>query len=64
MLASIKVRLTFIEEIDAKQLEDENLNELRKKIVSGKAQVMVLEAKGVLSFKGRICVPRVDDLIL
>ncbi|KAH0632992.1 hypothetical protein KY284_035778 [Solanum tuberosum] len=45
MLASIEVRLTFIEEIEAKQLEDENLNELRKKTVSGKAQDMVLEAK-------------------
>ncbi|WMV34176.1 hypothetical protein MTR67_027561 [Solanum verrucosum] len=30
VLASIKVRATFIEEIKAKQFEDENLKELRK----------------------------------
>ncbi|WMV08862.1 hypothetical protein MTR67_002247 [Solanum verrucosum] len=63
VLASIEVRATFIKEIKAKQFVDENLNELRKKIVSGKAQDMVLDVEGVLSFKERICVPRVDDLI-
>ncbi|WMV42147.1 hypothetical protein MTR67_035532, partial [Solanum verrucosum] len=40
VLASIEVRPTFIEEIKAKQFEDEKLNELRKKIVSSKAQDM------------------------
>ncbi|WMV41338.1 hypothetical protein MTR67_034723 [Solanum verrucosum] len=63
VLTSIKVRATFIEEIKAKQFEDENLEELRKKIVNGKAQETTLDADGVLNFKGRICVPRVDDLI-
>ena len=63
VLASIEVKATFIEEIKAKQFEDENLNELKKKIVIGKAQETTLDADGVLNFKGRICVPRVDDLI-
>ncbi|WMV42248.1 hypothetical protein MTR67_035633 [Solanum verrucosum] len=36
-LASIKVRATFIEEIKAKQYDDENLEELRKKTANGKA---------------------------
>ncbi|WMV45901.1 hypothetical protein MTR67_039286 [Solanum verrucosum] len=63
VLASVEVRATFIEEIKAKQLEDKNLNELKKKIAIGKAQQTTLDAEGVLSFKGRICVPRVDDLI-
>ncbi|WMV14375.1 hypothetical protein MTR67_007760 [Solanum verrucosum] len=63
VLASIEVRATFIEEIKAKQFEDENLNELKKKTVIGKAQETTLDAEGVLSFKERICVPRVDDLI-
>ncbi|WMV51396.1 hypothetical protein MTR67_044781, partial [Solanum verrucosum] len=31
VLSSIEVRATFIEEIKAKQFEDENLEELRKK---------------------------------
>ncbi|WMV49813.1 hypothetical protein MTR67_043198 [Solanum verrucosum] len=63
VLASIEVRATFIEEIKAKQFEDENLNELKRKTVIGKAQETTLDVESVLSFKGRICVPRVDDLI-
>lgn len=35
MLASIDVRTTFIEDIKATQFKDENLNELKKKIVIG-----------------------------
>jgi len=54
VLASIEVRPTFIEEIKAKWFEDENLNELRKKTVSGKAQDATLDAGGLLSFKGRL----------
>ncbi|WMV46847.1 hypothetical protein MTR67_040232 [Solanum verrucosum] len=54
---------TFIEEIKAKQFEDENLNELRNHTMIGKAQKATFDAEGVLSFKGRICVPQVDDLI-
>ncbi|WMV24957.1 hypothetical protein MTR67_018342 [Solanum verrucosum] len=45
------------------QFKDENLNELKKKTTIGKAQETTLDAEGVLSFKERICVPRVDDLI-
>ncbi|WMV32393.1 hypothetical protein MTR67_025778 [Solanum verrucosum] len=63
VLASIEVRATFIVEIKAKQLEDENLNDLRKKIVIIKAQDIILDSGGELSFKGKICVPRVGDLI-
>ena len=63
MLASIEVRGTFIEEIKAKQFEDENLEELRKKTAIGKTQDITLDVDGVLNFKGRICVSRVDELI-
>ncbi|WMV25987.1 hypothetical protein MTR67_019372 [Solanum verrucosum] len=63
VLAIIEIRPTFIEEIKAKQFEDESLNELRKKTVSSKAQVVVLDVGDVLNFKGRIFVPRVDDLV-
>ncbi|WMV26267.1 hypothetical protein MTR67_019652 [Solanum verrucosum] len=62
-LASIEVRAIFIEEIKAKQFEDENLEELRKKTANGKAQETTLDADSVLNFKGRIYIPRVDDLI-
>ncbi|WMV32386.1 hypothetical protein MTR67_025771 [Solanum verrucosum] len=63
VLASIEVRATSIDEIKAKQLEDENLNDLRKKTLIIKAQDIILDAEGELSFKGKICVPRVGDLI-
>ncbi|WMV33254.1 hypothetical protein MTR67_026639 [Solanum verrucosum] len=63
VLDNIEVRATFIEEIKAKQFEDENLNKLKKNTVIGKAQETTLDAKGVLCFKERIFVPRVDDLI-
>ena len=42
MLASIEVRPTFIEEIKAKQFEDESLNELKKKTVSLARHKMLL----------------------
>ncbi|WMV58883.1 hypothetical protein MTR67_052268 [Solanum verrucosum] len=63
VLVTIKVRATFIKEIKAKQFDDENLNELKKKTAIGKAQKTTLDAQGSLSFKGRICGPQVDDLI-
>ncbi|WMV58887.1 hypothetical protein MTR67_052272 [Solanum verrucosum] len=63
VLASIEISAMFIEEIKAKQFEDENLNEVKKKSVIGKAHETTLDVEGVLSIKGRICVPRVDDLI-
>ncbi|KAH0672776.1 hypothetical protein KY290_026933 [Solanum tuberosum] len=63
VLASIEVRATFIEEIKAKQFEDDNLEELNKKTMIGKAQKTTLDADGALNSKGRICVPRIDDLI-
>ncbi|WMV30755.1 hypothetical protein MTR67_024140 [Solanum verrucosum] len=62
-LASIEVKATFFEEIKAKQFEGENLNELKEKMENGKTQETTLDADGVLGVKGRICVPRVDDLI-
>ena len=63
VLFSIKVRVTFMEEIKNKQIEDENLEELKKKSAIGKAQENTLDAEGVLSFKEKICVPQVDGLI-
>ncbi|WMV09829.1 hypothetical protein MTR67_003214 [Solanum verrucosum] len=45
VLASIEVRATFIEEINVKQFEDGNLNELKKKTAIGKAQETILDAE-------------------
>ena len=58
VLDSIEIRLTFIEDIKDKQFEVKSLNELRKKTVSGKAKDVVLDSRGVLSFKGKIFIPQ------
>ena len=63
VLSRIELRATFIEKIKVKQFEDERLNDLRNKTMFGKAQDLTLNVRGRLSFKTRICVPRVDDLI-
>lgn len=63
VLASSEVRSSFIEEFKAKEFEYEHLKVIRNKILYDKTQEINLDARGVLSFKGRICVPRVGDLI-
>lgn len=63
VLASIKVKPTFIEEIKANQFEDEDLNKLGNKVVFGKTQDAIHNQLGVLNLRRMICVPRVDDLI-
>ncbi|WMV34363.1 hypothetical protein MTR67_027748 [Solanum verrucosum] len=58
VLASIEVRATFIDEIKAKQFDDENLEDLRKKTVIGKAQKTTLDAEDMAPFEalyGRRC---------
>ncbi|KAH0702090.1 hypothetical protein KY285_016368 [Solanum tuberosum] len=63
LLASIEAKSTFIEKIKSNKFKDENLKKLSTKIAMGKSQGNTLDADGVLDYKGRICVPRVDDLI-
>lgn len=63
LLDSIEVRDTFMEESKAKKFEDENLEDLRRKTTIGKAQETILYENGVLKFRGRICVPWLDDFI-
>ena len=63
LLASVEGTYMFIEEIMSKKFEDGHLDELRKKIAIGNSQGTHLDANSLLNYKGRICVPRVDDLI-
>ena len=48
----------------AKQFEDDNLNKLRKKTALGMTKATSLTSEDILSSKGRIWVPRVEDLTL
>lgn len=63
VLASIEAKATLVEEIKVKQLEDEDFEELKEKMVNSKAQETTLDANGALIVKPRICAPRVDGLI-
>ena len=45
VLASIDVRTTFIEDIKSTQFKDENLNELKKKIVIGEEKETTIMRK-------------------
>ena len=63
VLASIEAKCMFMKDIKTKQLKGGNLEELRTKISIGKFQENTLDEDGLLNHKGRICVPRVDDLI-
>lgn len=59
----IETKSTLIEEIKDKQFEDGNLVKVRTNIPISKSQDTSLDASGVLNYKGRVCVPRVDDLV-
>ena len=64
LLTSIEAKSMLIEETKVKQFKDNDLDDLRKEIAIDKSQVTNLDMDGVLNYKGRICAPRVDDLIL
>ena len=50
LLVSTEERTKFTKEIKAKQFNEENLEELRKKMI-GKTQNIILYVNGVLNFK-------------
>lgn len=64
LLDSIETNFMFMEEIKAKQYEDGDLYEPTSNIAICKSQGTTLDVDAVLKYNGRICVPRVDDLIL
>ena len=43
--------------------DDEKLSRIQDKVLRGEAKEAQIDEKGVLRIKGRVCVPRVDDLI-
>lgn len=63
VLASIEVKSMFMEEIKTKKYEDGEFDKLRTNIKMGKSQKNSLDGNGLLNHKGRIYVPRVNDLI-
>ena len=62
-LVSVEARSSFLDEIKGKQFDDKKLSRIRDMVLRGKAKEAIMDEKGVLRIKGRVCVPRVDDLI-
>ena len=62
-LASMEAGSSFLDKIKGKQFDDEKLSQIRDMVLRGEAKEAIMDEEGVLRIKGRVCVPRVDDLI-
>ena len=62
-LACLEAKSSFLDKIKGKQFTDEKLIRIRDKVLRGEAKEAKIDEEGVLRIKGRVCVPRVDDLI-
>ena len=60
-LACVEARSSFLDNIKGKQFK--KLIRIRDKVLQGEAKEATIDEEGVLRIKGRVCVPRVDDLI-
>ncbi|XP_069151903.1 uncharacterized protein [Solanum lycopersicum] len=61
-LASMEARSSFLDNIKGKQFVDEKLSGIQDMVLRGEAKEAIIDEEGVLRIKGRVCVPRVDDL--
>ena len=62
-MACVEARSSFLDKIKGKQFNDEKMIRIRDKVLRGEAKEEKIDEEGVLRIKGRVCVPRVDDLI-
>ena len=62
-LACVEARSSFLDKIKGKKFNDEKLIRIRDKVLQGEAKEATIDEEGVLRIKGRVCIPRVDDLI-
>ena len=62
-LASLEARSSFLNKIKGKQFDDEKISRIRDMVFRGEAKEAIMDEEGVLRIEGRVCVPRVDDLI-
>ena len=63
LLASVEARSSFLDKIKGRQSDDEKLRRIQDKVLRGEAKEAQIDKEGVLRIKGRVRVPRVDDLI-
>ena len=63
LLASFVVRPSLIDQIRGKQMQDEELAKEVNKIMNGEVEGnFSISQDGMLTMKGRVCVPDVEDL--
>ena len=62
-LACVEARSSFLDKIKGKQFTDEKLSRIRDMVLRGEAKKSIIDEEGVLRINGRVCVPRVDNLI-
>ena len=63
LLESFMVRLTLVDQIKDKQMQDEELVKEVNKIMNGEiGENFSISQDGVLNMKGKVCVPNVKDL--
>ena len=63
LLACVEARSSFLDKIKGKKFTDEKLIRIRDMVLRGEAKEAKIDEEGVLRIKGRVCVPRVDNLI-
>ena len=56
-------KISFLDKIKGKQFTDEKLIRILDKVLRGEAKEAKIDEEGVLRIKGRVCIPRVNDLI-
>ena len=62
-LSCVEARSSFLDKIKGKQFTDEKLSRIRDMVLRGEAKKAIIDEEGILRINGRVCVPRVDDLI-
>ena len=62
-LACVEARSSFLDKIKGRQFADEKLSQIREMVLRGEAKEAKIDEECVLRIKGRVCVPRFDDLI-
>ncbi|XP_040934466.1 uncharacterized protein [Gossypium hirsutum] len=62
LLVELQVKPVWVEQIRSKQLVDETLSACFKQVESGETSEFGINTEGVLCFRGRMCIPKNDDL--
>lgn len=63
VLSHMEVRSKFFEQIKSRSFEVKRLINLREKMLQGEARKSFLYDEGVLRIQGKLCMPRVGNLI-